>query len=118
MAVQNVSNTPMGSYPVLVDKNTGGAGIQVVRLDLGVGTSEDRLTNANGIATYPVSGVFIQRYDYSNSSTIYVGTAPKGSLESASVWTITKYDLTDSSDASALTAKNVAWDDRTTETYN
>lgn len=53
MAVQSVSNVPLGSYPVLVDKNTANSEIQVVRLDLGIGTAESRLSTANAI---PITG--------------------------------------------------------------
>ena len=42
MAVQKVANNPLGSYPVLVDQNSSGSGMQVVRLDLGSGPDEER----------------------------------------------------------------------------
>lgn len=92
MAVQNVSNTPMGSYPVLVDKNTGGAGIQVVRLDLGVGTSEDRLTSLNGLTTNNPS--YATRLDQASATITYVGDAIPGSLSSAAVWRLKRLDET------------------------
>lgn len=44
----------------------------------------------------------------------YIGTAPKGSLDSSSVWKITRILL---DDASTTMAVDVAWDDRLTETY-
>lgn len=58
-----------------------------------------------------------ERYDYSNSNTIYTATAAIGTADSDPDWTITKYDLTDSSDASGKVAYSAVWDDRTTETY-
>lgn len=59
-----------------------------------------------------------ERYDYSDSSTIYVGQAPIGSATSADVWTIFKYDLTDPSNAEGLVATSAIWNDRTSGTYN
>lgn len=49
----------------------------------------------------------------------YIGVALPGSLTSASVWTIYKTTyFSDGSISSSLSAKDVAWDDRLTETYN
>lgn len=53
MAVQNVANNPLGSYPVLVDRNTANAEMQVLRLDVGVGTTESRVSSSNPL---PVTG--------------------------------------------------------------
>lgn len=47
MSTQKVANNPLGSYPVLVDPNTTGAEMQVVRLDVGTGTAESRVTSSN-----------------------------------------------------------------------
>jgi hypothetical protein len=58
MATENVSNQPLStSYPVLVDRNAANDGIQVVRLDVGIGTAEDRITSTNPLptASYPAS---------------------------------------------------------------
>lgn len=60
----------------------------------------------------------ISRYDYSNSSEIYVGTAPKGTASATADWEITKYNLTDGSDASGLKASDVTWTGRTGHTYS
>jgi len=59
----------------------------------------------------------IERYDYSSSTTIYVGTAAPGTSASTASWTIYKYDLSDSSNASALKATNTAWTNRTSGSY-
>lgn len=59
-----------------------------------------------------------ERYDYSSSTTIYVGQAPLGTAEATAIWTITKYDLASSSAASGKVAINTAWDDRAIGTYN
>lgn len=58
-----------------------------------------------------------QRYDYSSSTVIYVGTAPIGTADSETGWTITKYDLTSSNDASGKVATDVSWDDKSTGSY-
>lgn len=60
----------------------------------------------------------IERFDYSSSSTIYVGTAPKGTASGTADWEITKYNLSDSSDASGLKASDVTWSGRTGHTYS
>lgn len=56
MAVQNVANNPLGNYPVLVDKNTANSEMQVVRIDVGTGTAESRVTSANGLPVSIVGG--------------------------------------------------------------
>lgn len=58
-----------------------------------------------------------ERYDYSSSTTIYTAVGPVGTADNAAGWTITKYDLTDSSDASGKIATAAVWDDRASETY-
>lgn len=61
--------------------------------------------------------VTTQRYDYDNSTEIYVGEAPLGTSDSTTGWTITKYNLSDSNDASGKVATNVSWTNRTTGSY-
>jgi len=56
VAVQNVANAPIGSYPVLVDRNAADADMQVVRLDFGTGTAESRVALANGLPVNIVAG--------------------------------------------------------------
>lgn len=63
------------------------------------------------------AGGLIERYDYDDSSTIYVGVAAPGTTTATAAWTITKYDLTDSNDASGLVASSVTWTGRTGHTY-
>jgi len=58
-----------------------------------------------------------ERYDYSSSTAIYVGHAPQGSSAASAVWTITKYDLSDSSAASGLIATAAVWNNRASGTY-
>lgn len=58
-----------------------------------------------------------ERFDYSSSTTIYTGEAAIGTGDDSLGWTLTKYDLSDSSDASGKVATDVSWDDRATGTY-
>ena len=58
-----------------------------------------------------------ERYDYDNATTIYTATAPIGTAENATGWTITKYDLTDSNNSSGKIATDVSWEDRATGSY-
>jgi hypothetical protein len=58
-----------------------------------------------------------ERYDYSSSTTIYVGTADIGTTDSSNGWKIVKYDLTSPSAASGKVATDVSWDNRTTGSY-
>lgn len=98
MAVQNVANAPIGSYPVLVDKNLEGADLQVFRLDIGVGTDEDRVTSLNPL---PITGSLTQtvtqyalKLDESASPVTYIGEAVPGSSAASAVWRIKKIDET------------------------
>jgi hypothetical protein len=61
--------------------------------------------------------VVTERYDYSDSTTIYVGQAAVGTGDSSTGWTIYKYDLASSSAASGKVATNVSWTNRTTGSY-
>jgi len=61
--------------------------------------------------------VLTERYDYNDSTTIYTATAALGTANSATGWTITKYDLTDTNDASGKVATDVSWDDRATGSF-
>ena len=61
--------------------------------------------------------VLTERYDYNDSTTIYTATAALGTSNSATGWTITKYDLTDTNDASGKVATDVSWDDRATGSF-
>ncbi len=70
------------------------------------------------VVTHASLDTRIERYDYTSATTIYVGVAPRGTDPSSTGWVITKYDLTDTSDATALIAEDVSWDDRATGTYS
>jgi hypothetical protein len=59
-----------------------------------------------------------ERYDYADSSTIYTATALIGTGDDEDGWTIIKYDLSDSSDASGKMKTNGVWDDRASEVYS
>jgi hypothetical protein len=58
-----------------------------------------------------------ERYDYSSSTTIYVGSADVGTSDSSTGWRITKYDLSSSSNASGKIATDVSWNNRSSGTY-
>lgn len=62
-------------------------------------------------------GSLTERYDYDVSTAIYTGTAVVGTSESSTGWTITKYDLTDTNNASGKVATDVSWTNRATGTY-
>lgn len=57
------------------------------------------------------------KYDYSSNTVIYVGEAPLGTAVNATGWTITKYDLTDNSDASGKVATDVSWNNKASGDY-
>lgn len=59
----------------------------------------------------------IERYDYSSSTAIYVGTATPGTAAATASWSIIKYDLSSSSDASGLKATDIAWTNRAAGSY-
>lgn len=58
MTTQSVANSPLSSYPVLVDKTAepAQAQMQVVRLDIGDGTAESRLSESNPLPVAITSG--------------------------------------------------------------
>ncbi len=58
-----------------------------------------------------------ERYDYDDSTTIYTATAAVGTSEASLGWTITKYDLTDSNNASGKIATNVSWTNRSSGSF-
>lgn len=64
-----------------------------------------------------VSGQQTERYDYSDSTTIYVGSADIGTADASTGWTIVKYDLTSSSAASGKVSTNVSWNNRASGSY-
>ena len=63
------------------------------------------------------SDTVTERYDYDDATNIYVGEALVGTSESSTGWTIYKYDLADSNNASGKVATNVSWANRTTGSY-
>jgi len=66
----------------------------------------------------PVSQkVMTERYDYDDPTTIYTATAVTGTAEASTGWTITKYDLTNTNNASGKIATDVSWSGRALGTY-
>lgn len=75
----------------------------------------------NGDGTYSISvspSKFTERYDYDSTTTIYTATAPVGTAEASTGWTINKYDLTDPDNSSGKIATDVSWTNRASGTYN
>lgn len=83
--------------------------------------------NAKRVANYVWDGVnwqrstnganLTERYDYDDATTIYTGSATVGTTEGSTGWTITKYDLTDTNNASGKIATDVSWTNRASGTY-
>lgn len=65
---------------------------------------------------YIAQRVFTYRYDV-QGTTIYEARAAVGTAENTTGWEITKYDLTDMTDASGKVATDVSWDNRATGSY-
>ena len=61
--------------------------------------------------------ILTERYDYDDSTTIYTASAPIGTADASTGWTITKYDLTDSNNSSGMIATDVSWEDRAIGSY-
>lgn len=88
------------------------------RSSAGGGTYVDvKVTPSGALVTETTTATLTERYDI-QGTTMYVGEASVGTAQSATGWTITKYDLSDLTDASGKVAENAVWDDRTTETYS
>jgi len=71
-----------------------------------------RVTNPDG-TTIGGAPTFTERYDYDDPTTIYIAEAVVGTSGASLGWTITKYDLTDTNNASGKIATDVSWDNRT-----
>lgn len=101
----------------LLDKPTGGGG---------GGGRVSPYEDAQGIPKFVVlengnvpivEGFYTNRYDYADTSLIYTGYAPLGTDDAEELWTITKYDLTDTSNANGKVALNTSWADRAAGSY-
>lgn len=71
---------------------------------------------SNTVTTTPQT--LTERYDYDDSTTIYTATAPVGTADASTGWTIIKYDLTDTNDASGKVATDVSWTNRASGSYS
>lgn len=69
----------------------------------------------NNVAVTPA--IFTERYDYASPTTIYTAAAPVGTADSDPVWTVFKYDLANTANASGKVAYNLAWTNRTSGVY-
>lgn len=90
----------------ILDKPVGGGG--------GGGSTYIPLQQ-DGVAT--VAKALSERYDYDDSTTIYTAQAPLGTGDASTGWIITKYDLTDTNNASGKVATDVSWTGRAGGTY-
>ncbi len=71
----------------------------------------------NGVSWQRSGVALTERYDYNDSTTIYTAFAPIGTADASTGWTITRYDLTDTNDASAKIATDVSWTNRASGAY-
>jgi hypothetical protein len=76
-----------------------------------------KVTNTDGSQIGSIASL-TERYDYDDATIIYTATAPVGTGDSSTGWTITKYDLTDTNDASGKIATDVSWTNRATGSFN
>ena len=79
---------------------------------------------SSSIAPFLVNGalpvsqkVITERYDYDDATTIYTATAVVGTADASTGWTVTRYDLTDTNNASGKIATDVSWTNRASGTY-
>jgi hypothetical protein len=83
-------------------------------------TYEGRVWEYTGVAWRALSGPTIEirerRHQYVSPYS-YCGTAPFGSLESATVWEISRIQVLGSGSTVVTRAANVAWTNRLTATY-
>lgn len=70
------------------------------------------------VKSLPDTTSLTERYDYDSTTTIYTATAPVGTAEASTGWTINKYDLTDPDNSSGKIATDVSWTNRASGTYN
>ena len=68
MTSQKVANNPLGSYPVIVDRNAAGEERQAVGIDFGTVSggvlTESKLSTTNPLPVAVYSGLVPQIYDY------------------------------------------------------
>lgn len=93
------------------------------------GTNSPTFTGINGTLVQKISGPTVNinpafniksLYDLSNSSVIYIGTAPLGSATSSSVWQIKKVtlDVSGNPTNTLWSSFTAIWDNRTSEIYS
>lgn len=82
------------------------------------GTGKPAIAVVNADGSMIGSSPLTERYDYDNTTTIYTATAPVGTAEASTGWTINKYDLTDPDNSSGKIATDVSWTNRASGIYN
>lgn len=102
----------------ILDKPVGGGGGGGRATPYQISDNSPAFVNLNADGSIPIGKIVVtERFDYSASPVYYVGSAPLSSSESASVWTIEKFDLTSSSNALGKKAINASWAGRAAATY-
>jgi len=71
----------------------------------------------NGVEWHRLGSPLTDRYDYDDSTTIYTAQAVVGTADASTGWIITRYDLTDTNNASGKIATDVSWLNRASGTY-
>lgn len=96
------------------DDTTGGKAVSIVGTPDGVNRYRLAINADGSIGT--ANSTVTERYDI-EGTTIYTATAPVGTSDSSTGWTITKYDLSNMTAASGKISTDVSWSDRVTGTY-
>lgn len=76
-----------------------------------------KVTNPDG-TVIGATALLTERYDYDDATTIYTATAAVGTSEGSTGWIITKYDLTDTDNASGKIATSTSWTNRASGAYS
>jgi hypothetical protein len=99
-------------------RHVGGAGYKAVVAYGWDGTTTQPITVGTSGAISTAPQALTKRFDYANSALIYTATAPVGTADASTGWTITKFDLASSADASGKIATDVSWTNRASGSYN
>ena len=102
--IDNIAFDETTQLPMTQIAGTDGSNVYRVAVD------------ANGALAIAPTAV-TERYDYAASTLIYTATAPIGTADSSLGWTITKFDLSDGSNASGKVATDVSWNNRATGSF-
>lgn len=91
---------------------------QVQFFNVGTGATNFNISSSGNTHTFNLLFNIRRNANNSTNSNInYCGTAPSGSLESATVWTIIRLTISSSGSVTTATATNVAWTNRESVIY-